>query len=130
MLQKKPVKPAHHHDRVKRHQQRRHRTPETEAAVQQNQRHRQEREPDVGTHPALHMAETQPRRRPLSRAEQRREDENAERDRAEDQAKRSAADRRPFARLLAKNAQRRRDPLRVKLCHVKHRGRGCREKHK
>ncbi|MBA2431527.1 MAG: hypothetical protein H0V56_05355 [Chthoniobacterales bacterium] len=122
VLQDQAVDPAHHHHRVEPHQQRRHRPAEPKSAMQQNQRDRQQREPDVCAEPSLHRAEA-PLRQPFPHAQQRRENKNPERNRAEHQPERSAADRRMSRWRFAEKAQAGRHLLWVKFHLIEERRR-------
>ena len=90
MLQDQSINAADHDDRVERHEQRRHWTAEPESTVQNDQRNREQREPNMRAHPALQCAEP-PEHHFFAHAEQRREDENRKRDPAENETERRAA---------------------------------------
>ncbi len=83
MLEHETINPAHHHNDVENDDQRRHRPAETKAAVQNHERNRQQREPNVCAQPALHRADA-PKHNFFPDAEERSEDEDRQCDRAED----------------------------------------------
>ena len=93
--------------------------------MEKDQRNGQEREPDVGAEPALHIADAQRPgnlfRTPSSAAKMK----DAERDRAEHQAERSAADGGVLRRLSRRKNGIRRHALRMKLRDVEKRRRSA-----
>src|SRR5256885_6427608 len=99
VLQKEPVKSAYHHDPVKHHEERGHSSAEPEAAVQNHERNREDREPDVSAQPALHRSHP-PKWNLFSQTQERRENENRQRNRAEPETERRPADGMMLGRIL------------------------------
>ena len=99
VLQKESVKPADHHDGVEDDQECRHRSAEPEATVQNHERDRQDREPDVGAQPALHRPDS-PERDFFSKTEENSENKNRERDRSEPKPERRPANSVMLSRRL------------------------------
>src|SRR5438128_1427916 len=129
MLQDQSIHAANHDDRVERHEQRRHWTAEPASTVQNDQRNREQGEPNMRAHPALQCAEP-PEHHFFAHAEQRRENENRKRDRAKNETERRAANAAMLGRLLNKigwEVNSRRHALRMKVCDVKNNRRHGRE---
>ena len=82
MLKDQAVDAAHHDDDVENDDERRHRSTETKSGVKNNERNREQRQPDVSAQPALDGADP-PKDNFFPRAEQRGENEDRQCDRAE-----------------------------------------------
>ena len=129
MLEHEPVNPAHHHDRIQCHQQRRHRSAQTKTAVQNYERNCKKRQPDMGAQPALHRPNS-PKRNFFPKAEERSENKDRQRDRAKCEAERCAADAAMIGRRLHKTRWQlhsSRQPMRVEIFNVKPAGRDRRQ---
>ena len=99
MLEDESINPAHHHDDIENDDERRHRSAETKAAMENHERNCQQCQPNVCAQPALHGADT-PEHDFFSHTEQGGKDEDRQCDRTEDQTERRAADVSKLSRFL------------------------------
>ena len=99
MLEDESINPAHHHDDIENDDERRHRSAETKAAMENHERNCQQCQPNVCAQPALHGTDS-PEHDFFSDTEQRGENKDRQCDRAEDQTERRPADSVMFRRFL------------------------------